>query len=119
MRLLGILLLAVSSSAQAWLGAFDVCDKAPQYVRIEVYDGFAPLECPAVAAGMGNPLPLLLLAVGTVYVSCALFVPGTERAALVVSLDGPDAMIGHELRHAFAPHDFHPPMLPFVNLPCE
>ncbi len=119
MRLLAILLLALSASAGAFVGEFPVCDKKPQYVRLEIYDGFPPFQCPSIAAERGNPLPMLLLAIGTFYASCAMYAPGTERATLVVSLKSPDEIIGHELRHAFPPHEFHPPMLPFLTLGCD
>jgi len=105
-------------TAQAFVGDFPVCDKRPQYVRIELREGFPPAECPAVSLDRGNPIPALLLVLGSVYVSCALYAPGTERATIIVPAGGPDAILGHELRHAFAPHEFHPALLPFVTESC-
>lgn len=108
------------AAALGFAGSFRVCDRAPQYVRVEVVDGFPPFDCPAVAWEAGNPLPAILTISGLAfYASCALYAPGGERARLMISLRSPDAVIGHELRHAFPPHEFHLPAVPFFDLPCD
>ena len=105
-------------AAQAFIGSFEVCDKRPQYVRVEVQAGFAPADCVAAAARVGDYIPLLLLPLGFVMPVCAAV--GGERATLYLDPKvTDDSVMGHELRHAFPPAENHPYFLPMVSLPCD
>ena len=123
MRALVLLLFALPALA----GEFPVCDKRAQYARIELVDAFPPTQC-VVEAWEANPAHGFLAALGLVTLtavmgSCNRYAEGGERSRIVFKLgvpsEGADEVLGHELRHAFAPREFHPPMLPMVTLPCE
>lgn len=115
------------SALPAYGGSFPVCVERAQYARIELVDAFAPTQC-VVEAGNINPWLGLLtgaaLVTGTfVYGACTMFVPGSDTSRIVfdtkVESDGANEALGHELRHAFEPREFHPAMLSMVTLPCE
>lgn len=123
MRALVLLLFALP----AWAGEFPVCDKRAQYARVEIVSTFAPTQCVAEVMET-NPLLGMLAIVAAVtgvgvYGACTRYAPGSDASRIVFDLrvqsDGADEGLGHELRHAFEPRDFHPAMLPMVILPCE
>ena len=117
MRLAALLLALCALPASAFVGAFPVCDKAPQYARIEVRAGFAPADCIAAAARAGDIRPALLLLAGVVMPVCTA--SGHERATryLTPSVTD-DGVLGHELRHAFPPVHSHPYLVPWVSSDC-
>ncbi len=104
--------------ALAWVGTFPVCVSAPQYARVEVVAGFGPIDCVVAAARLGDLRPAALLLAGFVMPVCAAI--GHERATLYLEPDATDdAIIGHELRHAFPPPHSHPYLLPWISSPCD
>ena len=124
MRLLALLALF---PILAHAGEFPVCEKRAQYARIELVDAMPMTQCIA-EAWEANPAQGVLAALGlvtltSVYGSCARYQEGGDRTRIVFKLgvetEGSDEVMGHELRHSFAPREFHPPLLPMVTLPCE
>jgi hypothetical protein len=116
-RLAALLLALCAGPAGAFVGAFPVCDAKPQYVRLEVAPGFAPADCIAAAARARDYRPALLLLVGVVMPVCAA--TGIERATLYLDPAATDdAVLGHELRHAFPPVHSHPYLLPWLSSAC-
>ena len=124
MRLLALLALF---PILAHAGEFPVCDRKPQYARIELVSTFAPTQCVA-EVWETNPLFGVLAALGAatgmgILGACTRYAPGTDVSRIVFDLrvqsEGADEVLGHELRHAFEPREFHPTLLPMVTLPCE
>lgn len=117
MRLAALLLALCAGPAGAFVGSFPVCEPAPQYARVEIVSGFAPADCIAAAARAGDPRPALLLLAGIVMPACAA--TGHERATLYLTPSvTDDAVLGHELRHAFPPVHSHPYLLPWLSSSC-
>lgn len=117
MRLAALLLALCATQAGAFVGSFPVCDRAPQYVRLEVQAGFAPADCIAAAWQAGDPRPALLLLAGVVMPVCTA--SGHERATLYLTPAATDdSVLGHELRHAFPPVHSHPYLVPWVSSGC-
>lgn len=116
MRLAAALLLLWASSAGA--SEFPVCEQRAQYVRVEIVGEFAPANCIAAAWAQGDARPALLLLAGVIVPVCAEVSPGNARLYLTPEVTD-DAVLGHELRHAFPPVHSHPYLLPWVSSPCE
>ena len=117
MRLAALLLALCAGPAGAFVGEFPVCDRTPQYARIEIAAGFGPADCIAASARAGDYRPALLLLVGVVMPVCAA--TGHERATLYLDpAVTDDGVLGHELRHAFPPVHSHPYLLPWLSSAC-
>lgn len=117
-RLLALLLFFLSASASAFVGSFPVCEPRAQYVRLEIYEGFAPADCIRVTLAEGDVRFLLATLAGFPITACVDLRGDVARMYLRPDVTD-DSVLGHELRHAFAPQESHPLLLPMVSLPCE
>lgn len=118
MRSLLLLAGCLPTLAWGWVGSFPVCNKTPQYARVEIVTGFAPADCIAAAAKLGDFRPALLLLVGAIMPVCTAI--GSELAILYLDpAVTDDAVLGHELRHAFPPVHSHPYLLPWISSDCS
>ena len=118
MRIAALLLAFVAVPVAAFVGEFPVCEKRAQYVRVEIVSGFAPADCIAAAWAAGDIRPALLLLAGFIMPACTATGDGFARLYLTPAVTD-DAVLGHELRHAFPPVHSHPYMLPWVSSSCE
>lgn len=121
------LLLAILLAGDASAGEFPVCYRGAQYARIELVNAFAPTQCVAEQLE-ANPMFGVLAVLGLVsgmmiYGACTRYAAGSDTSRIVfdmkVETEGANEALGHELRHAFEPREFHPPMLPMVSSSCE
>ena len=98
-------LLLFPLTAHAYLGAFDPQYREPEPVRIAVVQSeFPAAECYSAVACVKD---------GVVYLPARGSVG--ELYGVVGAAASADAVAGHELRHVFE-GEFHPPLLPFVEL---
>lgn len=117
-RAWAMLLCLVASGASAFVGSFPVCEPRAQYVRLEIYEGFAPADCVRVTLAEGDVRFLLATLAGFPITACVDLRGDVARMYLRPDVTD-DSVLGHELRHAFAPQESHPLLLPMVSLPCE
>lgn len=114
--LLAVTLLLGSGAARAF-------EPYPERERVNhgvivlrvIEDYATPLTCPAAIARLGEPLLGLFYLVMGPMLECTLYGIG-ENWCEIRSPDV-DWIMGHALRHCFE-GDFHPALLPFVELPA-
>ncbi len=117
-RAWAMLLCLVASGASAFVGSFPVCEPRAQYVRLEIYEGFAPADCIRESLKEGDPRLLVMALAGFPTLACVGLQGDVARMYLRPDVTD-DSVLGHELRHAFAPQESHPLLLPMVSLSCE
>lgn len=69
-RAWAMLLCLVASGASAFVGSFPVCEPRAQYVRLEIYEGFAPADCVRVTLAEGDVRFLLATLAGFPITAC-------------------------------------------------
>ena len=69
-RAWAMLLCLVASGASAFVGSFPVCEPRAQYVRLEIYEGFAPADCVRLTLAEGDVRFLLATLAGFPITAC-------------------------------------------------